>query len=473
MRVVCKGDLRLILVCLFSDQPLYLSSKPELPFSAYTSKALWPLGFLLKRSTIPPLMSKAIQSKPSFFYGWVMLGIAIVAATMTMPGQTAGVSLFNPSFEEALNLNRTQLTGAYAMGTFLASFAMTYVGAQMDRYGIRRVMGAVVVLLGLACVYTGFVTGFWMLFIAFLFLRMFGQGSLSLLSQNTAAMWFDKRLGLVQASINIGFSIGSAFIPAFVFWLITQFGWRTAYPILGLVVVVVMLPLIFFFYVNRPEDIGQTLDGIPELEAQKRRETELPSETSISTKNFTLAEAMRTPAYWIIAGMMFSVSMIGTAIAFNSLFLFDEFGLTQDEIVRVLATIALTQAVMQIGAGWLSDLFPLRWLAMINMVGQFTAVGLLLFIDSISTALTFAVVAGLFNALHNGIVGPLWARYFGRAHLGKIRGSIATATVSGSSLGPFVMGGLFDWTGSYTPSIVIFMVVYAIFIVLTPWAKRP
>lgn len=396
-----------------------------------------------------------------------MLGIATAGSMMTTPGQTAGVSLFTPSFEAALGLSRTQQTGAYAMGTFLASLAMTYVGAQMDRFGIRRVMGVVVALFGLACVYTGFVSGFWTLFIAFLFLRLLGQGSLSLLSQNTAAMWFDRRLGLVQGVINIGFSLATAGIPVLAFWLIDQFGWRLAYPILGGIVVTVMLPLVIFVYVNRPEELGQRPDGAP-IDPYHALAEEVVGEG-----DFTLAEALQTPAYWIIAGMMFAVSMIGTAIAFNALFLFAEFGLSNEDIVTVLATIGLTQAIAQIFAGWLADTVPLRWLAVVNMMGQTGALVLLLQVDSTWTATVFAVTAGLFNALHNGVVGPLWARYYGRMHLGKIRGSIFTAAVGGSSLGPFVMGALFDWTGSYTPSIVIFIVIYALLVVLTPFARQP
>ncbi|MEM9777644.1 MAG: MFS transporter, partial [Chloroflexota bacterium] len=306
------------------------------------------------------------KRKPKFFYGWVMLGIAVVASMLTTPGQTAGVSLFTPSFEEALGLSRTQQTGAYGMGTFIASLVMTYVGAQMDRYGIRRVMGVVVVLFGMVCVYTGFVTGFWTLFLAFLLLRMFGQGSLSLLASNTPAMWFDKRLGVTQAVLGIGFSLAAAGMPPFALWLIETFGWRTAYPILGGIVIVVLLPLVIFLFVDRPEDIGQALDGgwvgpIDQKQPDSGRD------------QFTLQQAMKTPAYWVIAGMMFSVSMIVTAITFNSLFLFEELGLTREQTVTTLAAISLTTAIAQLPAGWLADVFPLRWLAFVNMVLQATS----------------------------------------------------------------------------------------------------
>ena len=402
-----------------------------------------------------------------------MLAIATVGGIMTMPGQTAGVSLFSPSFEEALNLSRTQQTGAYAMGTFLASLAMTYVGAQMDRFGIKRVIGIVCVLFGLVCVYTGFVSGFWTLFIAFLFLRMFGQGALSLLSSNTAAMWFDKQLGFANGVMGVGFSLASAGAPLFIFWLISSFGWRWTYPILGGIVVAVMLPLIIFFYVNRPEELGQKLDGeVDDNEPDSPIDADEPV-TLNTGPQFTLQQAMRTPAYWIVAAMMFATSMIGTAIIFNSLFLFAEFGLTEAQTVAVLATGGLAGAIAQLPAGWLADHVKLRWLVVASMVGQCGLLILLLFVTSVEIATTYAILNGVLGSLYNGVIGPLWARYFGREHLGKIRGSIFTAQVAGSSLGPFVMGYLFDLTGSYTPSLTLFIIIYAIFVVLTPFARRP
>ncbi len=409
---------------------------------------------------------KTNRQKTKFFYGWVMLAIATIGSIMTTPGQTAGVSLFTPSFEAALGLSRTQQTGAYAMGTFLASLIMTYVGAQMDRLGIRRVMGVVVVCFGLVCVYTGFVTGFWTLFIAFLFLRMFGQGALSLLSQNTAAMWFDKRLGMANAVTNIGFSLSAAGMPFFVLWLLDIVDWRVAYPILGVIVVVVMLPLIIFFYVDRPEDIGQLLDGGWSGPANL-----IDSEPA--AVDFTLQQAMRTPTYWIVAGMMFSISMIVTAFTFNALFFFGEVGLTEVQTGSVLATIGITMSIAQLPAGWLADRMSLRWLGVISMVGQTASMVLLLFTNSMWMATAFAVLSGVITSLYSAMGGTLWPRYFGREHLGKIRGSVFTAQVAGSSLGPFVMGSLYDLTGSYNPSIMIFIVIYGIFALLAPFAWKP
>ena len=77
----------------------------------------------------------------------------MIAHIATFPGQTPGVSAFNPHFLEALNLTHTQLTGVYMLGSFLACLPMCAVGALMDRYGNRKIM-AVVYALPYPCVST-------------------------------------------------------------------------------------------------------------------------------------------------------------------------------------------------------------------------------------------------------------------------------------------------------------------------------
>ena len=86
------------------------------------------------------------------YYGWLMVPLAMVTALATSPGQTYGVSVFNPSLREALAISHSQLTGAYMLGTLLAALPQPFFGKLMDRLGIRRLSGIVVVALGVCIV---------------------------------------------------------------------------------------------------------------------------------------------------------------------------------------------------------------------------------------------------------------------------------------------------------------------------------
>lgn len=411
-------------------------------------------------------LSQRVVRRVPFFYGWIMLPIATLAFMATTPGQTIGVSVFNPSFREALNLSHTQLTGAYALGTFLASLPQSYIGALMDRYGIRRVMTAVVIAVGLACLFVSQVNGLIMLFLAFFLLRMFGQGALSLLSTNTLAMWFHNRLGTVQGVYNVGGAAALAIFPPLILYLIENFGWRTAYALLGVLVCVVMLPILFTLFENRPEDIGQLPDG-------ERFAPTAEEAAALSKNDLTLPQAMRTYAYWIYLIMMAVVGMIITAVFFNALPMFESFGLDQTVAAYTFTLVAISSAVVQLTGGVLADYVPVRFLTALSMVGFTGSILLLLITDSAALAYTYALLVGAANGLFGVSQGTMWVRYFGRAHLGKIRGSVMTAAVAGTSIGPFIMGATYDWLGSYATSLWIFVILFAPFIVLALFAKPP
>jgi MFS family permease len=80
---------------------------------------------------------------------------------------------------------------------------------------------------------------------------------------------------------------------------------------------------------------------------------------------------------------------------------------------------------------------------------------------------------GASQGILGAVQSTLWVRYYGRQHLGKIRGSTWTATVAGSSLGPFVMGVTFDLFGSYNTSLWLFAAILLPLIIATPFATPP
>ena len=80
----------------------------------------------MQNSILPPKNTHWLARRTPFFYGYIILPIAIISSFLTSPGQTYMVSIFNPSFRETLDLSLTQLTGAYMFGTLLASSSLAY-----------------------------------------------------------------------------------------------------------------------------------------------------------------------------------------------------------------------------------------------------------------------------------------------------------------------------------------------------------
>jgi MFS family permease len=421
------------------------------------------------------LISSAILESPSrrlaarlpFYYGWVMLPIAMLASIVTGPGQTFGVSIFNPSFRQALGLSHSQLTGAYMAGTLLAAVPQPYIGRLMDRFGIRRVMFIIVLLLGLACIFMSQARNLLMLFLAFFCLRLLGQGALFLLASNTLAMWFQVRLGTVSGMMSAGVAGSIALIPPMIFVLINQYGWRGAYAVLGVMVWLVMLPLLLLFFRNRPEDVGQSLDG------RSPSETVVAIEEAKKTVSFSLREAQHTRSYWIL--MIFSAtwSLIITAVFFNIVPIFTNQGLTGANAAATYTTLALALAATQLIGGILADRIRLNWLAALCTALIASGIGVLSRADSVMLAQLYALLIGMGQGIFGAVNNTVWVRYYGRAHLGHIRGSVIMAMVAGSSAGPFIMGATYDLFGSYQVSLNLFIALLIPLTIATLWATPP
>jgi len=412
-------------------------------------------------------------SRTPFYYGWVMLPVAMIAHIATSPGQSFAIAVFNQSFTETLQLSEKQLTGAFGLGTLLASLTLPMFGMLMDRWGIRRSMSLVVFMLGVACFFISQVHSLLMLFFAFLFLRMFGQGALSLFAQNSLAMWFRERLGTVVGFMSVGSVLVMGQLPTLIRASIEQVGWRMTYALLGLAVWLIMFPIMALLFRNCPEEVGQLLDGGPSALLDRRRAPKggkAFKDTAPAVSGLDLRAAMRSRAYWIMFALQSAWAMIGTALVFNIQRVFITQGQTSDHAAVILGWFFVAVAATQLVGGVLADRIQLHWLITAALAGMTASILLLLTGRSVAASyLLFGISQGLLGSA----VNTLWPRYYGLAHAGKIRGSVMTAMVASSALGPFVMGVSYDWFGTYAPSLGLFVGVYGLLLMAAPFATPP
>lgn len=398
-------------------------------------------------------LGKSFAGRLPFYYGWLMLPVAAIATAVTGVGQTYGISVFNPSLLESLGISLSALSGAYMAGTLLASLPQTFIGSFMDRFGIRWTMFGIVVLLGGACLIFARVNTLFTLFLGFFTLRLLGQGALSLLAGNIPAMWFREKLGTATGIVNGGFSISMALIPAFFLAMVNRIGWRASYTRLGFLVWVIMLPILLLVFRNNPGDVGQEMDGIKDGEDKSSKAS------SNVEYSFTVSEARKTPAYWIMMMNSALWAMIVTAVFFNLLSIFASLGISQEVAAATYTTCAAAALLTQLTLGPFANRGPLQYLLLACMSFLAGGIAVLTIASSPWIAHGYAVLIGISTGLISLVGGTIFARYFGRAHLGKLRGSVLTAQVAGSSLGPFITGLIYDLTGSFQLSMWIFVAI--------------
>ena len=165
--------------------------------------------------------------------------------------------------------------------------------------------------------------------------------------------------------------------------------------------------------------------------------------------------------------------MIGTAIFFTIVPLFQWRGLTEAQAAASFITLAACMAGSQLIGGFLADRLPLNILLAISTAGLLTGVLTLWAMDSVWAAHAYAAQFGASQGLLISVGNTLWPRYFGRLHLGQIRSSVWTATVAGCSIGPWIMGLSIDFLDGFGPSLGLFVGLLAAASICALFATPP
>jgi MFS family permease len=278
-----------------------------------------------------------------------------------------------------------------------------------------------------------------MLLLGFALLRGTAIGGLSLVSQQVVNLWFVQRRGIAAAAASLGLAAGSMVFPQLIDYLISLYGWRGAYLALALLVALTILPVAAVLFRDRPEKFGLTTDaGLPPAVKELRDE---PS--------FTRQQALRTGVFWLLCAVGFLTNAVGTALLLNHFSIMQAAGIARIDALHVLALYAAVQVAVTLGTGALLDRYEPRRLVPLAMSMLAAASALPAFGSGVATSWLYALCLGGAYGSQQAIGAAGYAQYFGRDHLGAIRGASFVFGIGGAAFGPLPFAASIDWTGSY------------------------
>ncbi|MCH8087840.1 MAG: MFS transporter [Chloroflexi bacterium] len=404
------------------------------------------------------------------YYGWVVLAVAGLGLYISGPGQTYSVSLFVDPIIEDTGWSRTLVSGLYSAGSFTAAAGMLLVGRMLDRFGARVMFTVIGVLFGFAALLMSLVNSPFLLYLGFASIRMLGQGSLTLISTTLVAIWFVRNRGRAISLCSLGSVASQASLPLLIHFLITRLEWRGAWVVLAFLIWGVLLPPALLLVRRSPEHIGLLPDGDT---ATTHAEGEKAGAITTTDEGWSLKDALKTRAFWLLLLTASSNSLIGTALIFHQVSLFGTHGLDAGVAASVFIIMAPLALVGIFTAGFLSDRFPNRYLLIVGQLILSLAMLVTLVMVTVPLAFIYGALLGFSNGFLMTISAVIWPNYFGRASIGSIRGAAVTSMVAFSALGPLPFGFLFDLTSSYTLAVLLFLALPALCIVAAYMARPP
>lgn len=401
------------------------------------------------------------------FLGWWMLVICGVALFAAAYGQTYTVSAFVDPVLEDLGISRSMLSIAYALGTGIGGLVILFLSRQLDRWGSRRVMvvGALGLTTGLLVL--SFATGPWWLFLGFPLIRTFGQGTVPLAAKVLVPNWFFRYRARAFSLLGLATTAAVAILPLVNIWLIDQFGWRSTWRMSGIVLSLLVVPVVVLFVRNRPEDVGQLPDGAQVDSATGR------APLTDAGVGFTLAEARRTPAFWGLVAAGAVPPLITTGLHLHQAAIFADRGTPHAIATATFSIEAVSMLAATVAIAWLNDRISPRITLALSMVLMALTLVTLLFAGNVVMAVLFGMLRGASNGATGIAIDVAWPTYYGRKHLGSIRGFGLAASLFGSAIGPLPFGLATELFGGYPPTIIALMFLPLIVAVVVFFTRPP
>jgi OFA family oxalate/formate antiporter-like MFS transporter len=383
-----------------------------------------------------------------FFYGWVIVGAGFLMSVIGM-GSRYSFGVFFKSMETDFGMTRGMVSGLFSLFMVSSCIFAVLGGWAIDRKGPRKVVLLMGVFTGLSMVLTSLVHTPWLLLFTYSLLLSMGTGPTFGLANTTTSRWFIKKRGFFLGITASGGGVGAIVFAPFATYLISNYDWRSAFLVIGLLSGPILIGVSFLFFKD-PGDLGLLPDG-----AVSRSLQEGSSEASLSEKGVTrsggvsLAQACRMPQFWFLGfAWLFMSSSVHMVFVHVIPYAVDA-GITPMDAALIISLIGFTNIPGRLVTGRISDAVGRKALAVACPLLQCATLFYLMWARELWMLYIFGIVFGFLWGGGGTMIAAMIGDTFGMRSLGSIMGWMSAAWALGAAIGPAVGGYVFDVSGEY------------------------
>lgn len=335
--------------------------------------------------------------------------------------------------------SRAETSLALSIGGIVVAILALGMGWLTDRLGPRIVVTVFGSFLGIAFLLLSQVHTLWQFQLYYALVMSIGFSTASVPMMATVARWFAKRRGLMSGIVQSGAGLGGFIFAPLAGWVIINYGWRTAYVVLGIIVLVGII-LLGLLLRRDPRDMGLLPDGTTEVAPTR------PSHVV----GLSLWQAMPTSQFWILAGLFFVYGFCRTTFITHIVPHVQDLGFSLADAANVVAIINVSSIFGRIGMGRAADMMGIKPALMISYA--MTTVDMIwgLTTTSLWGLYLYAFIFGLSWGAQAVLRYPAAASLFGLRAAGLLMGVMYIfENLLGGASGVYLGGYAFDVFGSY------------------------
>ena len=365
-------------------------------------------------------------------YAWLRLAAAVALMTIGGAGMYTVVVVL-PGIQSEFQIARAGASFPFTATMLGFAAGGLLMGRLVDRYGVMRPVlgGALMQCIGFGmAAHAGSALQFALA--QGLLIGMLGASATFSPLLADISHWFSRRRGIAVAICASGNYLGGALWPPITQHLVTAYGWRSTYEMIGLFCTFSMLPIALLL--RRPAPMAHAASAAPDGTAGR----------SLAS---TLSPAA-LQALLCVAGVACCVAMSMPQV--HLVALCGDLGFGPARGAEMLSLMLACGIISRLASGFVAD--RIGGLRTLLIGSTMQGVALLLFLPA-DGLVSLYVVSALFGLFQGGIV-PSYAiiirEYFPAAEAGTRVAMVVTATLLGMALGGWMSGAIYDYTGNYT-----------------------
>ena len=386
------------------------------------------------------------------FYGWWIVLAAFLNLFFSVGILYYGFPVFYPSLVDSLGFTRSELTQGFLIGFVVAALLFGILaGVLIDHWGARRVIRIGIWFVGLSLILMGSMTRLWQYY-ALCITEVVGYvltGPIP--NQVLISNWFQVRRGRAMGYAYLGLGLGGAISPLLINALIQSFGWRHAFQIIGILILIVLFPVAQWVTRSNPRDLNlipDSLLGTPVSSHMNQTDVTSGSEP-VPAQRVELSRAVRTRNFWLIlTACTLTIGAIGAVTQHLILFLKDH-GYSQSAASRVSSALLVSSLAGRVIVGYFADRYRAKNVMALFYLALALSIPLLLLADRPAAIWGFALAFGFAMGADYMLIPLVTAECFGLATLGKLLSLIIMGYSLGQWFAPWLTGRIFDAYHSY------------------------
>ncbi|WP_413377231.1 MFS transporter [Alkalihalobacillus sp. 1P02AB] len=394
-------------------------------------------------------------NKSKFHYAWWILIALCIIVGLGKGGLNNSAGLFLSPVTQELGIGMGNLTLYFSVSAVVTMLFLPIGGKLMAKYDTRFILIIGIIFQAGAFALFGLMSSVWGWYILAVPLAVGGVFITVIAGPVIINQWFKKRNGLALGIMTAAGGALGAISQPIVGNLIANQGWRSAYMIVGVTVMIIVIPVVLLLIKRSPQAKGLLPFG---MEVKEQNGNQAASETE--EKGVAMSVAKKSPAFYALIVFFFLITSIASFSMHVPTYLINK-GFDVTFAGNVMGTYMIGILIGSLVIGFLSDKIGSKNTAILAMTAGLLSIGFLLLSESSVVLITLAV--GLFGVISSSIgtlVPALTSSLFGNKEYSQIYSTASMGLAISSIVALPAYGYVFDFTGSYT------LVLYAIIIML-------